>query len=67
MPALIFQFFLQVTLIKSTIYFRVGAKDFDFPLLGGYVVRYGKIVSKVLNIFFCNNKNQILIIKLLKL
>ena len=37
--------FLYVNVIKSTIYFRV-----DFPLSGGYVVRYGKFVSKVFDI-----------------
>ena len=25
---------------------------------GGYIVRYSKSVSKVVDIFYCNNKNQ---------
>ena len=57
----------HVILIKSAIYFRVIEKDFDFLASGGYVVKYGSIVSKVFDIFFCNNKNQVMIIKLLKL
>ena len=64
-PVLIFQ--LTLTLIKSAIYFRDIEKDFDFLASGGYVVKYGSIVSKVFDIFFCNNKNQVMIIKLLKL
>ena len=53
-------------MIKSTLYFRAAAKNFDFSLSGGYVVKYGNIVWKVFDIFFCKNKNQITIIKLIK-
>ena len=52
----------------STIYFQVVAKDFDFDLLltGGYVAKWLKTFSKAFDKFFCNNKNQIMIIKLFK-
>ena len=63
-PVLIFQFLSQVILLKSTIYFRVVTKKYYFPLSGGHVVKYGNIVSKVFDMFSCNNKNQIMIIKL---
>ena len=59
---LIFQFFLHVIFIKSIIYLRVAAKDFDFSLSEGYSVRYSKTVSKIFDFyffFFCNNKNQL--------
>ena len=46
-----FSVFFHAILMKSTIYFRVVAKDFNFPFSGGYLVRYGKIVSKVFAIF----------------
>ena len=54
----IFSLFLHVILIKTTIYFRVVTKDLDFLVSGGYIIRYGKSVSKVVDIFYCNNKNQ---------
>ena len=52
----------------STIYFQVVVKDFDFDLLltGGYVAKWLKTFSKAFDKFFCNNKNQIMIIKLFK-
>ena len=52
--------------MKSTVYFIVDAKDFNFPLSRGFVVRYGETASKVFDIFFCSN-NKIMIIKILKL
>ena len=60
-------FLLYVILIMSTIYFRVITKDFAFPLSGGYVVTFGKTISKVFDIFLCSNKSQIMSIKILKL
>ena len=37
--------------MKSTIYFRVVVKDFDFLLSGDYVVKYDSICSNVFDIF----------------
>ena len=48
-----------------TIYFRVAVKDFDLLLSGECVLKQCQIIVKVFDIFFCNNKNQILIIKLI--
>lgn len=50
----------------STIYFRVLAKYFDLLLSGSYVAEYFKIVLKVFGKIFCNNKGQVMILKLLK-
>ena len=50
----------------TTIYFHVVAKYLDLVLSGSYLVEQCKTVWKVFGECFCNNKNQILIIKLLK-
>ena len=41
------------------------AKDFDLPSSQGLLNEEFKIVSKVFDNLFCNDKNQIMIIKLL--
>lgn len=50
----------------STIYFPVVAKYFDLLLLGYYIVVKCNIILKVFDKFFCNNKNQTIIINLRK-
>ena len=50
----------------STIYFPVVAKYFDLLFLGYYIVVKCNIILKVFDKFFCNNKSQIKIFKLLK-
>ena len=56
-----------ITEWPPTVYFRVVAKYFGSPLLGGYVVRYHKIVSIVFDFFFCNSNNQIMSLKFLNI
>ena len=50
----------------STIYFSVVGKYFDLLLSGYYIVEKCNIILKVFDKFFCNNKSQIKIFKLLK-
>ena len=59
-----FSVFSHAILVKSTIYFRVVTKKIIFRYQEVMLWNNGNNISKVFDIFFCNNKDQVMIIKL---